>query len=70
MLVITSKVVSRERKDAKVYLASWVVTWMALGITNAVMRFSRRVIELNAIVSCENECYDAVGERSMEDLHW
>ena len=44
ILWMTSKVVSRDRKDAKEYLACRVVIWIALGITNAVIFFSRDTI--------------------------
>ena len=44
MLVIISKVESRQRKDAKVYLVLRVVIWIAFGITKAVIFFSSAVI--------------------------
>lgn len=61
MLAITSKVVSRERKDAKVYLAWRVVIWIAFGITNAVIFFSSPVISLIGIDSYTmNRLVDAI----------
>ena len=38
-------------KDAKVYLAPIVVTWIALGMTNAVIFFSKDVTSLKGTVT-------------------
>ena len=51
-LKMTSNVVSRERKDVNVYLVARVVTWIAFGITNAVMRLSSATTSYIGIVSC------------------
>ena len=54
MLKMTSKVVSRERKEANVYFDWRVVIWMALGMTKAVIFFSRETISYIGIESCAN----------------
>ena len=51
MLWMTSNVVSRERNDANWYLACRVVSWIAFGITNAVIFFSSAVISYIGIDS-------------------
>ena len=54
MLKMTSKVVSRERKEANVYFDWRVVIWMALGMTKAVIFFSRETISYIGIESYAN----------------
>jgi hypothetical protein len=51
MLKMTSKVVSRERNEANVYFDWRVVIWMALGMTKAVIFFSRETISYIGIES-------------------
>ena len=43
---------SRERKDVNVYFCCVVVTRIAFGITNAVMRFSSAVTSYMGMQSC------------------